>query len=307
MKRRLPPLNAVRAFEAAARHLSFLKAADELSVTPGAVAQHVKGLEAWLGATLFRRLPSKGVRLTEVGRDYASSLGEVLDDLADATARARRRGSSERGLTVTTVPSFAARWLIPRLGSFRERQPGVEVRILAAVGLADLSREDVDVAVRLGPGPYPGLRADLLIHEVFFPVCSPALLERGPPLKVLDDLQRHTLLHEDPDPGIPAYVYWPQWLAAVGAKQVDATHGPRFSHTFMALQAAVGGQGVALATNVAIGDDLTTGRLVRPFPGLDLPGPYAHHLVTLPERADEPAIRAFREWALEEAAATAAS
>ena len=298
MKRRLPPLNAVRAFEAAARHLSFLKAADELGVTPGAVAQHVKGLEAWLGAALFRRMPSKGVRLTEVGRDYAASLAEVLDELADATARARRRGSAERGLTVTTVPSFAARWLIPRLGSFRERQPGLEVRILASVGVTDLAREDVDVAVRLGPGPYPGLRADMLIREVFFPVCSPSLLQRGPPLATLDDLRHHTLLHEEPDPSIPDYVYWPQWLAAVGAEGIDPTHGPRFSHTFMALQAAAGGQGVALATNVVIGDDLASACPSGPASRRSAPfanGRWSRRRTAKAPRAIEVAVRAARE------------
>jgi LysR family transcriptional regulator, glycine cleavage system transcriptional activator len=197
MRRRLPPLNAVRAFEAAARHLSFQRAGEELSVTPGAIAQQVKALEAWLGKPMFRRLPSKGVVLSEPGQLYAPVVRDLLDGLADATARLMRQ-AGPGVLMVSTIPSFAARWLIPRLGAFRMAHPDLEVRVLAHAGLTDFAREQVDVAIRLGQGVYPGLRSDLLMSETLFPVCSPTLLtDEAKPLREPADLRHHTLLHED--------------------------------------------------------------------------------------------------------------
>ncbi|MGO4175401.1 transcriptional regulator GcvA [Bosea sp. TAF32] len=300
-RRHLPPLASLRAFEAAARHRNFEKAGDELAVTASAVGQHVRSLETWLRRPLFTRLPSKGVALTEVGERYAATISQVLDQLNEATARALRP-EAPNALTVSTLPSFALNWLIPRLGSLKEREPNLEVRVEISVGLTDFAREDVDVAIRLGRGGYPGLQTDLLMEENFFPVCSAALLgDPERPLREPADLCYHTLLHEIPE-GIPDFVTWPLWLAAVGATEVDATRGPRFSHTFLALQAAASGQGVALATNVLIGDYLDAGRLVRPFPH-QVKGPHQYYLVCPETSAQRPAIAAFRRWIRDEAAA----
>jgi len=298
-RRRLPPLNALRAFEAAARHLNFEKAGDEVAVTASAVGQQVKALEAWLGRPLFTRLPSKGVALTPLGERYAASVSEALDILHEATARALRPDRS-RVLTVSTIPSFASAWLIPRLGRLKERHPDLEIRVSISMERTDFAREGVDVAIRFGKGVYPGLRTDLLMEETFFPVCSADLLnDPERPLREPADLMRHTLLHELTD--MPGYVGWPQWLAAVGIRDVDASRGPSFSHTFLGLQAAASGQGVALATNVLIGDYLEAGRLARPFPQ-EVKGGNQYYVVCPEATADRPDIAAFRSWLLDEAA-----
>ena len=300
-RRRLPPLTSLRAFEAAARHLNFDRAGDELAVTASAVGQQVKALEAWLGRPLFNRLPSKGVALTDVGERYAADLTDILDRLNEATARALRPETS-RVLTVSTLPSLAANWLIPRMGRLRERHPDLDVRVSVSNERTDFSREDVDVVIRYGRGPWPGLRADLLMEETFFPVCSTALL-RDParPLREPEDLRHHTLLHEIVE-SIPDYITWERWLAAIGVDGIDTSRGPRFPHTYLALQAAASGQGIALATNVLIGDYLEAGRLARPFPQ-EVRGTYEYYVVCPEASADRPAIAAFRTWLLDEAQA----
>jgi len=301
-RRRLPPLRSLRAFEAAARHLSFERAGDELAVTPSAVGQQVKSLEAWLGIPLFVRLPSKGVALTSVGERYAASISDMLDQLNEATARALKPEAS-RSLTVATVPSFASGWLIPRLGSLRERHPDIDVRISVGQGRTDFVREDVDVAIRMGrPGGYPGLRTDLLMEETFFAVCSAALVDDPVhPLREPSDLRHHTLLHEIVDT-IPDYITWDSWLAAIGVEGLDTSRGPAFPHTYLTLQAAASGQGVALATNVLIGDYLEAGRLARPFPQ-EVKGPYQYYVVCPEASAERPSIVAFRNWILDQARA----
>ena len=302
-RRRLPPLNALRAFEAAARHRNFEKAGDELAVTASAVGQQVKTLEDWLGRALFVRLPSKGVDLTPAGTRYAASITEALDGLNDATARLLRP-SGPRSLNLSTMPSLAVNWLIPRLGSFRQLRPDLEVRVAVSTDRTDFGREDVDVVIRFGKGNYPGMRTDLLMDEVFFPVCSQALLsDPARPLAEPADLRNHTLLHEIID-HVPDYVTWDRWLAAVGVTGLDTSRGPRFTHTFLSLQAAASGQGVALATSVLIGDYLDAGRLVRPFPH-EVRGAYQYYIVCPEASADQPDIVAFRAWLLAEAATPA--
>ena len=299
-RRRLPPLNAIRAFEAASRHSSFQAAADELAVTPGAVAQQVKSLEQWLGLSLFRRLPSKGIALTQAGQRYAASASEHLDGLADATTRLMAQDNANV-LTVSTIPSFAAQWLIPRLGSFRTAHPNLDVRVMASNSLTDFGREDVDVAIRYGRGDYPHLWSELLLKESFFPTCSPRLVDTGPhPLRRPEDLRHHTLLHEEKDASIPEHLDWQRWLAFAGIHDVDPHRGPRFTHTFLCLQAAAGGQGVALATSVLIGDDLRSGRLVKPF-GPEVAGYYSYYLVCPTSVVDFPKVQKFRTWITEAA------
>src|SRR5215213_5222140 len=310
-RRRLPPLKAVRAFEAAARHRRFEQAGAELGVTAGAIAQQVKILETWLGLPLFRRLPAKGVALTAAGERYAASARDLLDGLADATARLLRQ-DGDATLTVSTVPSLAANWFIPRLGSLRRLHPQLDVRVQIAPGLTDFAREEVDVAIRSGHGRYPGLRVDFLMDESFFPVCSAALLgDPERPLREPADLKHHTLLHEEAEPTFHGSVSWAQWLEAVGASGIEVARGPRFSHTFLALQAAASGQGVALATSVLIGGELEAGRLVRPF-AEEVKGPHSYYLVCPEATAGRSNVAAFREWLLAEvglgpAATTAAA
>ncbi|MBM6595729.1 transcriptional regulator GcvA [Microvirga pudoricolor] len=300
-RRRLPPLTSLRAFEAAARHSSFDKAGDEIAVTASAVGQQVKALEAWLGVPLFLRLPSRGVVLTAAGERYASTLTDLLDRLHEATARAMK-ADHEWVLTVSTIPSFALLWLIPRLGSLRQQYPEMEIRVSVSPLPVDFAREDVDAAIRLGRGHYPGLRTDWLMDETFFAVCSDALLtDPARPLREPADLRHHTLLHEIAE-GIPNYTTWARWLAEIGATGIDTSRGPHFSHTFMVLQAAASGQGVALATNVLIGDYLKAGRLARPFPQ-EVSGVNQYHVVCPEASAERPAISAFRNWLLDEARA----
>ncbi len=298
-RRRLPPLNAVRAFEAAARHLNFDRAGDELAVTASAVGQQVRALEEWLGQPLFTRLPSKGVVLTPTGERYAASLSQMLDELHEATARALRLDAS-RVVTISALPSFCANWLIPRLGRLRGQHPDVDVRVSMSLGMTDFVCDGVDMVVRFGRGVWPGLRSDLLLEETFFPVCSAALLdEPDRPLRSPEDLHLHTLVHEVVE-AVPDYITWERWLAAVGVTGVDTSRGPRFQHTFLSLQAAASGQGVALATNVLIGDYLEAGRLVRPFPH-EVKGAYQYYVACPEAWGDRPAILTLREWLLNEA------
>ncbi len=302
MNRKLPPLNALRAFEAAARHLSISKAADELNVTPAAVSHQVKALEDVLGVQLFLRL-NRAMMLTDAGQLFLPGLRDGFDRLAEAT---ERLGASDTSgaLTVSTEHSFAAKWLVPRLGTFREAHPDIDVRLTPSLHLVDFAREDVDVAVRYGRGDWPGLRAERLLTLTVFPVCSPKLLEGPPPLRTPDDLRHHTLLHED-----ISGADWRPWLLAAGAEDVDPTRGPRFDPSLV-LQAAVQGQGVALSYSALAAADLAAGRLVKPF-DVSLPTDCAYYVVCPEAWAERPKIAAFRDWLLEEArqeeAATATS
>ena len=298
MSRRLPPLNALRAFESAARNLSFLKAAEELHVTAGAISQQVKTLEDHLSLKLFRR-QARGVLLTDAGQRYGKRIGELLDQIAAATRDlGRQTGGSV--LTVTTMPSFAARWLIPRLGAFGRLHPEIAVRTLADDKLATFTDDDIDVAIRFGAGRYPGLTVDFLFREEVFPVCSPRLLEGAVPLERLEDLAHHILLHDEPHPGLHE-LQWGPWLAKRGIRHIDAHQGPRFTYTHMSLTAAAMGQGLALGTSVLCADDLESGRLVRPFPDT-IVADFAYYLVFPPMALERPMVAAFREWLLEAAA-----
>ena len=299
--RRLPPLNAVRAFEAAARLGGFNAAGAELNVSANAVGRLVKLLEDWLGVLLFTRLP-RGVVVTEAGGRYLARVGGLLDQLAESTADLQRVESSTV-LRVSAMPSLVSRWLIPRLGRLNERHPELDVRIVATIAPTDFTREEVDVAIRIGEGSYAGLRSDFLMSEDYFPVCSPELLSRGPPLGAPTDLAHHVLLHDacGCGPRLPDLLDWPRWLAAIGVATVDAGRGPRFSFSHMTLQAAAAGQGIALASSALLADDLSTGRLVRPFGDLVVRSPYGFFIVCPEATADHDKVTVFRNWALAEA------
>ena len=296
MARRLPPLNALRAFEAAARHLSFTKAAEELFVTQAAISHQVKALEAALDLQLFRRL-NRRLMLTDAGQLYLPALTEAFDAIDTATTRLRADENAGR-LVVSVANSLAAKWLLPRLPRFRERHPEIEVEISAADRLVDFGRDNVDMAIRYGLGRYPGLRVDPLLEDTIFPVCSPGLLAGPVPLREPGDLRRHSLLHDEvsgdegPD--------WPFWLAAVGVTGAWADRGQRYSHSSLVLQAAIDGQGVALGRSTLVALDLEAGRLVQPF-GPARPSSYACYVVSPPATAQRPKIKAFRDWLLDEA------
>jgi LysR family glycine cleavage system transcriptional activator len=301
MSRRLPPLNSLRAFEAAARHLSFTKAAEELHVTPAAISQQVKNLEDYCGTPLFRRL-TRALILTDAGQAVLPLLREGFDKLAEAMVRLE---ALERSgvLTVSVGPSFGAKWLVPRLDRFRAAHPEYDVRIDATDALADFGADGVDVALRYGRGVYDRLHADCLMAEVSFPVCSPSLLAGPHPLRRPDDLRHHTLLHVQWKMESDAAPNWRMWLRAAGVDGVDAERGPRFSMEGMAVQAAVEGQGVALASGSLVGDDLKAGRLVRPFPPAAGEATAFRYYLVYPEAtAANPKVAAFRAWVMDEVA-----
>lgn len=301
MSRKLPPLNSLRAFEAAGRHLSFTKAALELHVTPAAISHQIKALEEQCGALLFRRL-TRSLVLTEAGAAALPALSEGFDRLAEGAARLVLPRDS-RFLTVSAAPSFCARWLMPRLDRFSAAEPEIDIRIDATDKLTDFELDGVDIALRYGQGDYPGLVSERIMGEVVFPVCGPAVLERRP-LRTPADLAHHTLLHvywKMADDKAPS---WRMWLKAAGIEGVDAERGPRFNVDSLVVQAAVEGLGVALANGAIIAEDLAAGRLVRPFPpGRDERTIFSYYLVYPEAHGLNPKVRAFRDWVMAEAAA----
>lgn len=298
MSRRLPPLNALRGFESAARHLSFTRAADELNVTQAAISHQVKGLEEWLGKPLFRRA-GRGLHLTEAGQLYLPPVRDALDGLAAATGRLLA-DEDEQVLTLTTMDSFAATWLMPRLLRFRQKHPDIDVRLTASDGLVDLARGDVDMAIRYGQGNWAGTESEFLLSEELYPVCSPELLERGPPLETPQDLANHTLLHDD------MVIDWAHWLEAAGVTGVDASRGPYFQHSYLTTDAALRGEGVAIGRSALVSHALAAGTLVRPF-DLALPASSAYYAVWAKGAGQVSKIRVFADWLHEEAAASLAA
>jgi LysR family glycine cleavage system transcriptional activator len=289
--RRLPPLNALRAFEAAARHLSFTRAAGELNVTQAAVSHQIRALEERLGRKLFRRV-GRNLFLTDAAQIYLADLRAAFDRIDEATRRleARDRGGV---LNATVLPSFAAMWLLPRLGRFRAAHPDIDVRLSSDSEMVDFARSDFDIGVRTGRGRWPGLRAHLILTERLTVVCSPGLA-RSLGLREPRDLAKATLLHDEPRER------WALWFRALGIEDVDAWRGPGFSHSNMVIQAAIAGQGVAVVGETLATDELEAGRLMRPFPET-LPTDYSYYLVYLEAAAERPKIVAFRDWILAEA------
>jgi LysR family glycine cleavage system transcriptional activator len=306
---RLPPLNALRAFEAAARHRSFKRAAAELFVTPAAISQQVKSLEDYLGVALFRRL-TRAIELTPAAEALLPKLREGFDCFAAGLANARR-AEERRRIAVEAPPNFVARWLMPRLRAFADAHPQFDLRVIGTLRTIDSpenepapgpGRDDTEaqVAVRYGIGDYPGATVDLLFRPSYVPVCSPKLLGRGPALRKPADLANHTLIHDDSSPGDEERPGWEEWLESAGAKGVDASRGPRFSNASLVHEAAIDGVGVALALRPLVDSDIEEGRLVVPIER-SVPTRYAYYLVTPAALRDHPAAAAFRRWLIAQA------
>lgn len=298
-----PSLNALRAFEAAARHMSFSQAARELHVTPAAIGHQIRALEEQLEAVLFVRL-NRAVELTDAGRALLPGVSDAFSRLHDAVDAFTRR-NAERPLIVSVEPEFASKWLVARLDRFREMHPGIDIRIDATARVVDFAREEVDLAIRYGHGDYPDLQVDCLAPEFAAPVCSPVLLQGPHPLREPADLQYHTLLRGEWNPDFPTWPDWPMWLRAAGLEHLPVRYSAAFSGQSHALvlQAAIDGRGVALASSVLTEDDLASGRLVRPF-DFSFPVEFCYWVVCPRATADAPKTRAFREWLLRQVPAT---
>jgi LysR family glycine cleavage system transcriptional activator len=291
---RLPPLNAIRAFEAAARHMSITLAADELHVTAGAVSRQIKSLEDVLGLQLFKR-GHREITLTRQGSDYYRAITRALDVLRDAT-RKLARGRQRKQLKIRAYTTFAMRWLIPRLSGFHAAHPGIEVLLKASLEPVDFRKEDIDGAIRLGDGNWPGTNRYRLGPNILAPVASPALLAGGPKLKKPSDLAHHTLLHSIARPDD-----WGYWLEEAGvAKQVDARAGMTYESSAMALAAAIEGQGLAIAQLFLVEKDLADGRLVMPFKKTVDMGDFTYYLLTPSHRDESATMKTFRLWLLEQ-------
>jgi LysR family glycine cleavage system transcriptional activator len=290
MASKLPPLNALKVFEASARHLSFTRAAEELFVTQAAVSHQIKALEEFIGLKLFMR-KNRALLLTEEGQSYYLDIKDVFNNIQEATERLLARG--EKGaITVSVQASFAIQWLVPRLKEFSILYPDIDVRIKAVDQPDNLLTEDIDVAIYYGRGDWGDVHAVKLHQEYLIPVCSPLIFSSGKKLKKIEDLANHTLLHyssrED----------WKRWFKKRGLKGIDVNHGPIFSHSAMVVQAAIHGQGVALAHSVLAKPDIDSGRLICPFNEVLL-SKNSHYIVCREHQLELGKISAFREWVLD--------
>ncbi|MCW5702777.1 MAG: transcriptional regulator GcvA [Bradyrhizobium sp.] len=289
MAARLPSLNGLRAFEAAARHMSFTLAAAELNVTQTAISHQIRRLEEELGIRLFVR-QNRALSLTPEAKEYLPGIRAAFNDLRLATDRLLRKDDGN-ALTVSTLASLAAKWLLPRISDFQEKHPGIDVRITTSTALVDFKSGGVDAAIRYGRGQWPGLRADWLMADRMFPVCSPELLKRKP-LRKPEDLANHVLLHSssgnDDD--------WRLWLTAAGLPaNLSRQPGVTFDLMFMTVQAAIDGLGVAMGRTSYVQDDIKKGRLIVPFE-IELPVDAGFYLVSPEARADTPKLSTFRKW-----------
>jgi len=299
--KKIPPLNGLRVFEAAARHLSFTKAAEELHVTPGAVSQQIKALEDYLQTPVFRR-QKRSLLLTDEAQASLPVLREAFDKLAEAGQILAAKADTGR-LTVSVAPSLAAKWLVPRLDRFQDANPDIDVWVSADMDVVDFAVNDVDLAIRYGRGHYPGLIAEHLMAEKIVPVCSPKLMTGDHPVKAPEDLVHHTLLHDispDKDESCPT---WPMWLKASGICHKQGERGLKFNQSSLVIEAAVAGKGVALAKSALALADLEAARLVIPF-DMTIPTNFGYYIVHPPSKSSSPAVKAFAEWLKEEAATT---
>lgn len=291
MNKRLPPLNSLKAFESAARHLSFTKAAEELFVTQAAVSHQIKSLESYLSIKLFHR-KNRTLLLTDEGQSYFQDLKEIFSHMHEATERLVAMGS-KGALTIAAPPSFTSHWLVPRLHEFSVAHPNIDVRI-KSIDLDDGFMDDtVDIAVYYGRGKWQGLASTKLLGEYITPMCSPSLLEQGSPLKSLKDLSKHRLLHDNTRQS------WKDWLANFSVKCVNVNRGPIFSHTMLVLQAACNGQGIALSDKILAKPEIDSGRLVCPFDEVK-ESSKSYYLVCQQMQAQQTKIQVFSEWILQQ-------
>lgn len=298
MKRALLPLNALRAFDAAARHLSFKKASEELSVTPAAVSQQVRSLEEYLGVQLFRRV-NRSLYLTPVAENSLSALQDGFKGFEAAVA-ALQVVQTDMNLKVSVSPSFASKWLVPRLGNFHDARPDIIVRVSASMMLVDFANEDFDIAIRYGAGNYSGLYVEELLRESVAPVCSPALLEGDNPVRGLKDLKRFTLIHDDSSLDDPSCPDWHMWLKAACVSVGDGHSALHFNQSNLAIEAAIAGRGVALAKSTLAAADIKAGRLVRPFEKAQ-PVDFAYYIVCPEDMLEKEKVSSFVDWLRAEA------
>jgi LysR family glycine cleavage system transcriptional activator len=291
MNRRLPPLNSLKTFEAAARHLSFTRAADELFVTQAAVSHQVKALEDFLSMKLFLRR-NRSLLLTEEGQSYYLDLKDIFRSIQDATERLLAKGA-KGALTVALPPSFAIQWLVPRISRFSQQNPDIDVRIKAVDFDEGFLSDDVDVAIYYGKGKWSGVVADKLHTEYLTPMCSPLLFQGNKPLMKLDDLRHHVLLHDS------SREAWKGWLRQFNVLGVNVNHGPIFSHSMLVLQAATLGQGIALGHSVLARPEVESGRLVCPFEEKQITN-NAYYFVCHQSQAELGKIAAFRQWLIQQ-------
>jgi LysR family transcriptional regulator, glycine cleavage system transcriptional activator len=296
MARKLPPLNSLRAFEAAARLNSFSLAADELCVTHGAISRHVQQLEAWLGRPLFERY-NRRVELTAAGSSYLAEIGAAFDRIALATSQQMQR-SEQRILRVSAPATFSLRWLVPKLSSFQFVNPTIEVRLSTSNEPIEKLRDDIDVIIRGGPQNIDGYVAEEFLSEVRLPVCSPKILE-GRKLKKPRDLANFTLLHAATYPGM-----WADWLAKAGHADLVPRQSLTLEHFYLTLQGALDGLGIAMGPTALVADDIAEGRLVLPFAGPALP-PWRYFTYVTVSRSEDKAVQAFKDWLRSTGGATA--
>lgn len=298
MAYRLPPLNALRAFEATARHMSFSKAAEELNLTPSALSYQVRMLEEFLSVKLFKRL-NRAIELTDHGQRIFPGVRESFELMSDAMGRLTA-DTPDHILVVSTGPSFAAKWLTPRIVSFMEACPDLEMRVSASLALIDFVEDRVDVSVRFGAGRYEGLHAERLAGDWTTPMVAPQLLEGENALRTPADIAKHTLLHDDSIKYLPNAPVWKDWLREAGVSGIDTGKGARFNHADHALNAAAKGSGVVLGRGVLAADDLDMGRLAIPFPELTIDTGFAFYFVCPPIMLNRPKVQQFREWVFDE-------
>ncbi|NQW01739.1 MAG: transcriptional regulator GcvA [Rhodospirillales bacterium] len=295
---RLPPLNSLRAFNAAARHMSFQDAAEELFVTPAALSYQIRQLEDHLGVKLFNRL-NRAVELTEMGLLIAPGIREGFARLSKTMQQLERRKSSNV-LVISAGPAITAKWLAPRLYRFVSKHPNIDARVSSSVKKVDLEEDDVDVAIRFGAGKYAHCRTEKLFDEYVTPMCSPALVNGDRPLRTPDDLKNHTLISDDTHVGFFDLADWNAWFEQAGVKDGNQGHGKlQFNVADHALDAAISGAGVVLGRTALAQGDLDAGRLVMPF-DLKIKADFSFFLVYLESRAEDPNIRAFRDWLMDE-------
>lgn len=291
-KHRLPPLNALRVFEATSRLFSAKRAAEELHVTPAAVSHQIKLLESHLGFPLFKRL-NRQLILTELGQRYAAILQNVFKQLVDETTKLTRNLRSL--LTISVEPAFAIYWLIPRLDQFKKLHPQIELRISANYEVIDLKKSDIDIGIRWGSGQYAGLKTQLLFHNEIFPVCSPKLLKKHS-IRKPNDLQHQVLLHETAAIALADYPDWRDWVKETKADKVNPEVGLYFETGYLVIQAAIDGQGIALERAALVESAIKSGKLVRPFKHSLHETKNGYFLVYAENRQEDAKIQAFVKW-----------